>query len=78
MTVKEARTILGGKLIFGDAQQIEAKNFLNAVEDCVSNYLGCKYAENHRGKFDADCQCMARTPDDVAKEARVRFLGGRR
>lgn len=34
MTEKEARLILSGPLVFGDARQIEALRFLKALEDC--------------------------------------------
>lgn len=56
MNVNEARGVLSGKLIFGDAKQVEAVRYLQAVNECVDAIQSCR--ETHHEKNKKRCsQC---------------------
>lgn len=48
-TVKSAQEALAGKLVFGDAKQIQAVRFLEAVESAKSAILSCE--KRHASPF---------------------------
>jgi hypothetical protein len=59
--LEEAKKILGGKLVFGDRQQIKAREYWEKVEAAKAAILGCDYFDEHLacGIQDLlDCSCI--------------------
>lgn len=66
MDLKEARRRLSGKLVFGDAAQIEAVKFMELVHDCLEAYNACDERHNdysnrwsvEKGALKQYCDCV--------------------
>jgi hypothetical protein len=64
-TEESARTLLSGKLVFGDAEQIKAVDFLAKLEDADERFKNCQCEEY--------CDCLLSFSDAVIRALRKRY-----
>lgn len=71
MTLTEAKKILSGKLVFGNAEQIKARNCWEMVQEARDAILACDYVEEHlECNYDdlVDCDCIEQWCDEDAPQ----------
>jgi hypothetical protein len=64
-TEESARSVLSGKLVFGDPEQIEARDFLSNLEDADERFKNCQ--------CETECHCLLSFSDGVLRALRKRY-----
>jgi hypothetical protein len=75
MTVVEVRKELKRKLVFGDAQQIKARDILREVQDCKEAIMACDREHEDAVKYEGvstrtikTCECVDKWAPEVTTE----------